>query len=317
MYKNKRYKTKSAKRRRQIAITRFILILLLLAIVALAVYFIVKGLNKKNDDTEEQTDIISSEELVEDDNGTAIQINDNLDENDVTQSITDLFNETDQNSDDLSLEQKLEIIDTSDAYPKDMVEFAHKYDQVIDYVYEYPEYKGKTFDTDVSNDVTSYGVPLLLQWDYRWGYSSYGDGLIGYTGCGPTCLSMVAIYLTGNLEYTPLYMADFATENGYSVEGVGTSWTLISEGTDLLGLSAKELPLWESNIKDELDNDHPVIVAVKEGDFTYSGHYIVLTGYNENGFTVNDPNSKENSEKTWSYDKLSPQIKNLWAISKK
>lgn len=32
------------------------------------------------------------------------------------------------------------------------------------------------------------------------------------------------------------------------------------------------------------------------------------------GFTVNDPNSPDNSAKHWTYDRLSPQISNLWSL---
>lgn len=51
------------------------------------------------------------------------------------------------------------------------------------------------------------------------------------------------------------------------------------------------------------------------GDFTKKGHYVLLTGYDEKGFTVNDPNHKSNSRKHWDYDTLSTQIKNLWSLS--
>ena len=41
-----------------------------------------------------------------------------------------------------------------------------------------------------------------------------------------------------------------------------------------------------------------------------------LTGYDETGFTINDPFSAENSSRTWSYSQLEPQILNIWAIKK-
>ena len=51
------------------------------------------------------------------------------------------------------------------------------------------------------------------------------------------------------------------------------------------------------------------------GDFTTSGHFIVLTEYTEEGFSVLDPNSKERSEKKWSYERIEGQIRNIWAFS--
>ena len=41
---------------------------------------------------------------------------------------------------------------------------------------------------------------------------------------------MVYIDLTGDTTYGSTEMADFATENGYSTDGDGSSWLLMSEG---------------------------------------------------------------------------------------
>lgn len=215
----------------------------------------------------------------------------------------------------LTSDEKLRIIQTDSVYPEAMVKFAQKYEQVIDYVYSYPELKDQAPEINLSAEASSETVPLLMQWDARWGYVPYGDGMIGYTGCGPTALSMVALYLTKDAQWTPLKVANLAEEKGYCTPENGSSWTLISEGSRSLGLKAKELPLHEPAIKNELKQGNPVIAVVGPGDFTFSGHFIVITSYNENSFRVNDCNSRENSEKSWSYDTLSGQIRNIWAMS--
>ena len=51
------------------------------------------------------------------------------------------------------------------------------------------------------------------------------------------------------------------------------------------------------------------------GFFTTAGHFIVLTGYEDGYVTVNDPNSKANSEKKWEFAQIRDQLKNLWAFS--
>lgn len=155
--------------------------------------------------------------------------------------------------------------------------------------------------------------PLLLQWDKRWGYASYGESMIGLSGCGPTCLSMVLVTLTGNKEYTPDEVARFSEANGYYVQGSGTAWSLMTNGAAQLGLAAKELPLAESVMKTALDDGQPIICSMGAGDFTTQGHFILLRGYNEEGFFVNDPNCIARSNQVWSYEKLQGQIKNLWS----
>ena len=217
---------------------------------------------------------------------------------------------------ELTTEEKKQIILSSSLYSERMQKMVTDFPQTIDFVYDLPELDGTGSDPDLSYLKNSKEIPLLLQFDDRWGYLPYGSGHIGYTGCGPVCLSMVAIYLTGDTTYTPTWMCDFATEEGYCSPGNGTTWTLISEGSAKLGLEAKELPLVKGIMTSELDKGNPVVIVVGPGDFTNTGHFLVLTGYDETGFTINDPFSAENSSRTWSYSQLEPQILNIWAIKK-
>lgn len=214
-----------------------------------------------------------------------------------------------------SAEEKLAHIKSSGDYPEILIETAEKCPQTIDFVYAYPEKHDKRFDIDLSSETHGGSVPLFIQWDERWGYEPYGSGFIGTSGCGPTCLSMAAVYLTKNAAFSPLYVARMAEQYGYCVPGNGSSWTLISEGCARLGLTAQELPLWEQSMKNALDDGAVLILALGPGDFTSSGHFIVVTGCTADGFSVNDPNSRENSARSWSYDRLSPQISNLWSLS--
>ena len=167
---------------------------------------------------------------------------------------------------------------------------------------------------DLSNETSSDRVPLLLQTDERWSEQSYAGSTIGKAGCGPTCLSMAGIYLTGNGKYTPAYVAEYADQNGYSSEGEGTNWTLISNGASYLGLTSAEIPKNKTVMTRLASCGVPIICAVGPGTFTKEGHYIVITGTSDGKFTVNDPNSTENSSKTYSYEEIESQIRNAWAI---
>lgn len=201
------------------------------------------------------------------------------------------------------------------AYPEALQTLWEKNEDARPFVEGYFENRDKTYPIDLSAEAASDTVPLLMQWDERWGYTSYSGGLLGCTGCGPTCLSMATLYLTGNPDYSPDYVARYATENGYAVEGSGSAWALISEGCAGFGLSARELPLTEGEMTAALADGEVIICVLGPGDFTDSGHFIVLTGYEDGAFTVNDPNSYIRSSQTWSFDQLSGQIKNLWALS--
>lgn len=198
-------------------------------------------------------------------------------------------------------------------YPQSLIELLERNPETEAFVLGYPFWEEGT--VDLTDYETGNAVPLFLQWDPNWGYEKYGRDFLAVTGCGPTCLAMAGYYLTGEESFNPKAVADFAAKNGYYAAGYGSSWTLISEGAGKLGLTAEELPLVKGKIVNAVENGHPVILALGKGDFTSSGHYIVLTGWEENAFRVNDPNSRVRSEKLWTYEELESQIRNIWEIS--
>ena len=158
---------------------------------------------------------------------------------------------------------------------------------------------------------------MFIQWDQRWGYVPYGKrSNIGISGCGPACMSMVIFSLTRDESATPDALAAFSVENGYYMEGEGTAWLFMKDAATAYGLKARELGLDETVIRQCLDNGNPVICAMRPGDFTTSGHFIVIYGYDEKGFLINDPNSRERSSRHWSFEDIRWQIKNLWGYSR-
>ena len=197
-------------------------------------------------------------------------------------------------------------------YPKDLIHLLETSPEALDFVLDYP------FREDMEIDLSAYDrttVSLFLQWDPMWGYEKYGSSYLAVTGCGPTCLAMAGYYLTGDEVMNPKTIAEFAEKGGYYAAGYGSSWTLISEGAEKLGLQAKELPLVKKKMVDAVKAGNPVILALGKGDFTTTGHYIVLTGWNGEAFSVNDPNSIIRSQELWTYEQLEKQIRNIWEIS--
>ena len=198
-------------------------------------------------------------------------------------------------------------------YPKSLIALLESNPETEEFVLYYPLREEGGIDLSVFDRQT--GVPLFLQWDPQWGYETYGSDYLAITGCGPTCLAMAGYYLTGSTNMKPAEIAAFAEENGYYAKGYGSSWTLISEGSTRLGLKATELPLVKKKMTDALEAGNPIILAMGEGDFTTTGHFIVLTGVENGFFRVNDPNSVTNSGKLWSYERIEGQIRNIWEIS--
>ncbi|EET62720.1 hypothetical protein BRYFOR_05070 [Marvinbryantia formatexigens DSM 14469] len=201
-------------------------------------------------------------------------------------------------------------------YPESLVAFMEKYPEATQFVLDYPKYKDVHNEIDISGEVKKGELPLFLQWDVRWGYERYGSDFLAVTGCGPTCLSMVQCGLSGETIWNPYEVAKMAEQEGYYVNGEGSSWDLMSAGAEKLGLQVYSVTLSEEDITDTLRSGKPVICSVRAGDFTDSGHFIVLAGVNADGsIKVNDPNSRINSEKSWDIGRILPQIKGMWAYS--
>ena len=196
-------------------------------------------------------------------------------------------------------------------YPDEMIQLLASNKETKKFVLEYPQKKDIESEINLDKEAGG-GVPRLLQWDQRWGYREYGDGIIGITGCGPTCLSMVYIYLTGDTGMNPYQMAVYSQNNGYYVNGTGTSWELMGRGASNLGLDAVQIPLDEDRIIANLEAGNPVICSMGPGKFTKTGHFIVLTEYENGKFKVNDPNSKKRSRHKWSYEDIAESVLNIW-----
>lgn len=218
----------------------------------------------------------------------------------------------------LALENKeiAEIYANKSAYPEELLKTLVNNQETIAFVKGYLSADG-TVKGGISPDEELQNFPLFLQWDQRWGYAPYGESCIGIAGCGPSCLSMVIFSLTRDSSATPDVLAAQSMSQGFYTKGAGTDWSFMTYAASQYGLHARELGLDEDVMKQYLDQGQPIICAMRAGDFTTAGHFIVLYDYDENGFMVNDPNSLERSSRRWDFDTLRYQIKNLWGYSLK
>ncbi|HJC34183.1 MAG TPA: C39 family peptidase [Candidatus Mediterraneibacter faecipullorum] len=207
-----------------------------------------------------------------------------------------------------------EVVAHKDQYPEELIELLENNAETADFVLGYPE-KKDTAPAETIGDVTQGEIPLLLQWDERWGYAYYADDMIAVNGCGPTAIAMVAAGLTGDNTVTPYKVAQFSAGNGYYAGDSGTSWSLMTEGAQQFGIYGEEMGLSEDEVFSALENGHPIICSMRPGDFTTTGHFIVLTGVEDGKIRVNDPNSRVRSGKLWDYTRLEYQINNLWVYT--
>lgn len=206
------------------------------------------------------------------------------------------------------------ILENQEEYPPDLIDMLSRNKNMLDFVLDFSSKKGIILENKVKEAKKGI-IPLLLQWDKRWGYGNYGDTYLAINGCAPTSLSMVITGLTGKDNITPYAVSKYAEENGYYIEGIGTSWSLMTEGSRHFGVIGEEFALSKNAIYHALESGKYIICSVRKGDFTTTGHFIVLAGIQNGKLKINDPNSIERSSILWDYERIESQIKNLWVFS--
>ncbi|MEG1397175.1 MAG: papain-like cysteine protease family protein [Raoultibacter sp.] len=167
-----------------------------------------------------------------------------------------------------------------------------------------------------SNDPVVKGtIPLLQQWDQRWGYTSYSSAPFGLTGCCPTSFSMVYQGLTGKNDMSPAAMGELALRDGYMDEYKGTDGAFLIEEAAGQGLSASNIPLDAESLRACLRAGEAVICNVGPGDFTNDGHFFVIVGLNGDGsLRINDPFSKVRSDTSWDINQIIGQAIALYSF---
>ncbi len=209
------------------------------------------------------------------------------------------------------------ILANADLYPEELIKDLKRNPEILEFVWGYltakPQAAGGITEAEKPQP-----VPLLLQWDARWGYVPYGKHNIGISGCGPTCLSMVLYSLTGDKSLTPDFLAQRAMNEGYYVDGVGTSWSFLTNVCKDYGVKAALTEIiTPEKIKEYTDAGGLIICSMGPGDFTDTGHFIVIRGISDTGkILINDPFSKANTEKEWEYETVAAQMKQSWAYTK-
>lgn len=162
-------------------------------------------------------------------------------------------------------------------------------------------------------------TPLYLQTNELWGDEAYGyDGgqTIAENGCAIASIAMVSSAITGH-EVLPTEVRDWAG-NGYYAAGQGTDWRIFPEFAEAYGYQYQDLGMDLDLVSSYLAADQPVIVSVTAGDFTETGHIMVLAGIRDDHVIVLDPNDspeKHHYDSYYTLDEIADQSIRFWAFS--
>lgn len=167
-----------------------------------------------------------------------------------------------------------------------------------------------------------------LQTDSRWknhNYSAKGEKkTIGSSGCGPVAAAMVIAALKDK-NVTPVITAEWSMAHGYKALNQGTFYTYFVPQFAVYNIECKRLNTSSLYGKSSsaahtealaaLKNGDWVIACMGKGNWTSSGHFILLYGYEDGYVYINDPASTSAArvKNTWAL--FASQVKYMWTIN--
>lgn len=166
-----------------------------------------------------------------------------------------------------------------------------------------------------------------LQTDPRWAkkdYSAKGEKTtIGASGCGPTAMAMV-LATWANPAVDPVSECAWAQAHGFKAPHQGTYYGYFAKAAARYGLTCRQLswtnlygnsksPLHEQ-AKKALDSGGLVIACMGKGNWTSSGHYVLVWKIEGGTIYINDPASTLPRRTRGSYALFRQQVKYYWTI---
>lgn len=166
-----------------------------------------------------------------------------------------------------------------------------------------------------------------LQTDPRWGskdYSAKGEKTsISASGCGPTAMAMV-LATWADASVNPETECAWALAHGFKAPHQGTYYGYFVKAAARYNLSCQQLngasiygnansPLHEQ-AKKALNEGCLVIACMGKGNWTRSGHYVLVYDINGDIIYINDPASTLARRTIGDYALFKQQVKYYWVI---
>lgn len=166
-----------------------------------------------------------------------------------------------------------------------------------------------------------------LQTDPRWGsldYSAPGEKTtIAASGCGPTAMAMV-LATWADPAVTPKTECAWALAHGYKAPHQGTYYGYFEPAGERYGLRVtrlnytslygKSTSAYHAQVQDALDRGELVIACMGPGNWTSSGHYVLVWKIEGDAIYINDPASTKTARTKGSYSLFRQQVKYYWTI---
>ena len=166
-----------------------------------------------------------------------------------------------------------------------------------------------------------------LQTDPRWGsldYSAKGEKTtIRASGCGPTAMAMV-LATWADPAINPKTECAWALANGFKAPHQGTYYGYFEAAGRRFGLKTYRLnyanlygndrSAYHAQARDAIDRGDLVIACMGKGNWTSSGHYVLVWKVDGDTIYINDPASTLARRTRGSWALFKQQVKYYWTI---
>ena len=170
-------------------------------------------------------------------------------------------------------------------------------------------------------------IPLHMyyQTDPQWNENFlYGDTDHMTThGCGPTALAILISSLT-DTQLSPVDAAVWAHNNHQHAPSSGSYHSIIPDGAAAYNLNVDYLSTLDfEQLKVRLNEGQLIALLMGPGDFSDSGHFVVIYGYtDDNQILIADPASEQRTASAWDSKLVESQLSTsaqangpIWVIS--
>lgn len=168
---------------------------------------------------------------------------------------------------------------------------------------------------------------LYLQTDSRWknlDYSAKGEKTtIGASGCGPTAMAMV-LATWADKSVTPVTECAWALSHGYKAPHQGTYYGYFAPAAARYGLKCRMLngasiygkssSAYHAQAKKHLESGGLVIACMGKGNWTSSGHFVLVYDIQGDTIYINDPASTATRRTMGSYALFRQQVKYYFLV---
>lgn len=209
-------------------------------------------------------------------------------------------------------------IENAELYPKYWFNLLYSEDE-FELAYNYPfmknNYQNMSFTAE---ELNSKEIPAVYMNDPRWAYENIS---VKSQGCVAVAITMANLYLNHNSDADPVKIMNYADEIGKVSLG-GIEQDGISDIIVHFGMTSEEHifniengeSISESELKAAVDTEKTVVMAGLRGA-TFGNHVLIIRGYDDNGFFINDPSDPENTAVQWDFEVFENELVRYWIIT--